>query len=126
MAFGDCVLATVAETDNSMRPRVEPCSALGGKLNLTGSVWMLSMKTYKVVTRDQFVIQPMPERVLVKITELATRQGYSRGVDPTLEIPDVLEEEVEDALLPDMMEIDVRINEPEDPADLVYAAGQTL
>ncbi len=53
---------------------------------------MLSMKTYKVVTRDQCVIQPMPELVIVKITELATRQGYSRGVNPTLEIPDVLEE----------------------------------
>ncbi len=74
-AFGDYVLATVAETDNSMRPRVEPCIALGGKLNLTGSMWMLSMKTYKVVTRDQFVIQPMPELIIVKIAELATRQG---------------------------------------------------
>jgi hypothetical protein len=124
VAFGDYVLATVAETDNSMRPRVEPCIALGGKLNLTGSVWMLSMKTYKVVTRDQFVIQPMPELVIVKITELATRQGYSRGVDPTLEIPDVLEEEVDDALLPDMMDIDVQINEPEEPADLLDAAGE--
>jgi hypothetical protein len=34
VAFGDYVLATVAETDNSMRPRVEPCIALDGKLNL--------------------------------------------------------------------------------------------
>jgi hypothetical protein len=42
------------------------------------------MKTYKVVTRDKFVIQPMPKLAIVKITELATRQGYSRGVDPTL------------------------------------------
>ncbi len=81
------------------------------------------MKTYKVVTRDQFVIQPMPELVIVKITELATRQGYSRGVDPMLEIPGVLEEEVDDALLPDMVEIDVRINEPEEPVDLVDTAG---
>ena len=85
---------------------------------------MLSMKTYKVVTRDQFVIQPMPDLVIVKITELAIRQGYSRGVDPTLEIPDVLEEEVDNAFLPDMMEIDVRINEPEEPVDLVNAAGE--
>ena len=55
------------------RPRIEPCIDLYGKLNLTGSVWMLSMKTYKVVTRDQFFIQPMPELVIVKITELAIR-----------------------------------------------------
>ena len=33
---------------------------------------MFSMKTYKVATRDQFVIQLMPELVIVKITELAT------------------------------------------------------
>jgi hypothetical protein len=84
---------------------------------------MLNMKTYKVVTRDQFVMQPMPELVIVKITELATRQGYSRGVDPTLEIPDVLGEEVDDALLLDMMEIDVRIDEPEEPIKLTDNAG---
>ncbi len=41
----------------------------------------------------------------------------------TLEIPDVLEEEVDDALLPDLMEINVRINAPEEPADLLDAAG---
>ncbi len=45
----------------------------------------------------------MPELVIDKILELSTRQGYSRGVDPTLEIPDVLDEGVDDALLPDMM-----------------------
>ncbi len=61
---------------------------------------MLKMKTCKVVTRDQFVIQPMPELIIVKITELASRQGYSRGVDPTFEIPDVLDEEVDDASCP--------------------------
>ncbi len=64
---------------------------------------MLSMKTYKVVTRDQFVIQPMPELVIATITELATHQDYSRGVDPTLEISDVSDEKVDDALLLNMM-----------------------
>ncbi len=34
--------------------------------------------------------------------------------------------EVDDALLPDMMEIDVRINEPEEPVDLVDAAGANI
>ena len=122
VAFGDYVLATVAETDNSMLPRAEPCIALGGKLNPTGSVWMLSLKTYKIVTRDQFIIQPMPELVIAKITEVAARQGYSRGQDPTLEVPDVLEEELDDALLPDMMEIDGRAIEAE-PIELMDAAG---
>jgi hypothetical protein len=38
VAFGDYVLATVDETDNSMRPRAEPSIALDGKLNLAGLV----------------------------------------------------------------------------------------
>jgi hypothetical protein len=126
VAFGDYVLATAAETDNWMRPRVEPCNTLGGRLGLSGSVWMLIMKPYKVVTRDQFVIQPMPELVIDKITKLETRQGYSRGVDPTPEILDVLEEEVDDALLPDMMEIDVRIAKPEGQSSSRMPPGQIL
>jgi hypothetical protein len=64
VAFGDYVLATPATTDNSTLPRADPLIALGGKLNHTWSVWMLSLKTGKVVTRDQFVIQPMPEVVI--------------------------------------------------------------
>lgn len=41
VAFGDFVIATPAETNNSMEPRSEPHIALGGRHNLTGSVWML-------------------------------------------------------------------------------------
>jgi hypothetical protein len=43
VAFRGCVLATPANTDNSMLPRAEPCITLGGKFNLTGSVLMLSL-----------------------------------------------------------------------------------
>ncbi len=56
----------------------------------------------------------MLELVIAKITALAARQGYSRGLDPTLEIPHVLDEEVDDAFLGDMMEIDVQIDVPEE------------
>jgi len=35
--FGDYVLATTAETNNSTTPRAEPFIALGGKGNPTGS-----------------------------------------------------------------------------------------
>ena len=57
----------------------------------------------QVVTRDEFVIQPMPDLVIAKIIELATRQGYVRGEDPTLEIPEVIDEGVDDSLPPDIM-----------------------
>ena len=73
LAFRGYVLAIADETNNSMRQRVEPCIALGGKPSLAGSVWMLNMKTCKVVTRDQFVIQPMLELVIVKNIHRASK-----------------------------------------------------
>ena len=82
VAFGYYVLATVDETDHSMLPRAEPCVALGCMLNLAGGVWMLSLKTYKIVDRGKFVIQHMPELVIAKVTEMAainaTREGKTR------------------------------------------------
>lgn len=107
VAFGDYILATPPDTDNSMRPRVEACIALGGKNNLAGSVWAYNLRTGHVVTRDQFVINPMPDAVIQRLTAQALRQGYTRGVDPTLEVPPVLEE-LDQQQLPDMMQIDGR------------------
>ncbi len=101
VAFGDYVLATPGTTDDSMLPRAEPSIALGGKLNHTGSVWMLSMKTGKVVPSDQFVIQPMPEVVIAKLDEQTARQEHVRGADPTLEVPHVLKEELNKSIPPD-------------------------
>jgi hypothetical protein len=69
---------------------------------------MLSLKTNKVVTRGRFVILPMPDIIIEKITKLARRQGYSRSEDPTLEIPAAIEEDAADGLLPDMMNNDGR------------------
>jgi len=51
VAFGDYVLATQANTDNSMLPRAEPCIALVGKSNLMGSVLMLNLRTNKIFTK---------------------------------------------------------------------------
>jgi len=51
---------------------------------------MLSLTTYTIVTRDQFIIQPMPKLAIAKITEMLARQGYSRGQDSMLEVPDIL------------------------------------
>ncbi len=43
VAFDDYALATLATTDSSMLPRANLFITLGGKLNHTGSVWMLSL-----------------------------------------------------------------------------------
>jgi hypothetical protein len=111
VAFGDYVLATTAETNNSMAPRAEPFIALRGKGNPTGIVWMLNLKTNKVVTRDQCVHLPMPDIVIEKPTRQALRQRYTRGEDPSLEFPAVLDEDDDDKFLPGMMDIDGRADE---------------
>jgi hypothetical protein len=67
---------------------------------------MLSLRSNQVVTLDQFVLLPMPDLVVQKITEEAHRQGYTRGEDPTLEFPDILEDEAYNGQLPEMMTID--------------------
>jgi hypothetical protein len=69
---------------------------------------MLSLRSNQVVTRDQFVILPMPDIVVKKITEQAHRQGYTRGEDPTLESSEIIEDETTDGQLPEMMTIDGR------------------
>jgi hypothetical protein len=96
VGFGDYAVATNATTDSSMGPRAGQFIALGGKGGPTGSAWMLSLRSNQVVTRDQFILVPMPDLVVQKITEQAHRQGYSRGEDPTLEFPDILEDEAYD------------------------------
>jgi len=84
---------------------------------------MLSLRTNKIVMRDQFVIQPMPDIGINKITELAaTRQGYTRGANPKLQFPQVLKEDMDNGALPDMMEIDGRIDKHEELANVDVAA----
>jgi len=73
-----------------------------GKGSPTGSVWMSSLETNKVITREQCVHLPMPDIVIEKLTRQALRQGYTRGKDPTLEFPAVLDEDDVDEFLPGM------------------------
>ena len=85
---------------------------------------MLSLRTGKIMTRDQFVIQLMPDIVIDKLTEQAARQGYTRGADPTLKFPHVLEDELNNNLLPDMMDIDARGDKSFDDPDMVDPIGE--
>jgi hypothetical protein len=54
---------------------------------------MFSLRTGKVVARVQLVIQPMPNIVINKLTKQAARLGYTRGADPALQSPHVIEDE---------------------------------
>jgi hypothetical protein len=85
---------------------------------------MLSLRTGKIVTRDQFVIQPMPDIVIDNLTEQAARHRYTRGADPTLEFPHVLEDKLNNSLLPDMMNIDGRSEKTFDGPDMVDPIGE--
>jgi len=58
VGFGDYVEATVPNTDNSMAARTDGCLALLPTGNLTGSVHMWTLRTKKVVIRDQFRVLP--------------------------------------------------------------------
>ena len=81
-AFGDFVMATVPETDNSMKSRTEDCIVMLPTGNRTGSVRMLSLATGKIVTRDQFKIMPMPTSVIQRMNDLARANGRTMTDTP--------------------------------------------
>ena len=112
-------MATVPNTDYSMAACTDGCLALLPTGNLTGSVHVWTLRTKKVVIRDQFRVLPMPDIVIAHLDQLATADGYSRGSDPSLEnfLPPDNEDEIEDDIadaiqeltaLTDMMPIDGR------------------
>jgi hypothetical protein len=49
-------------------------------MNLTGSVKMLDLNSFKVVTREQFVILPMPVSVITRINRVAVAEGRKHNV----------------------------------------------
>ena len=104
--FGDYVQATEPTTDNTMSARTKGCVAGFPTGNLTGSVRMLCLSTNKVITRDQFRVLPTPTLVLDYITKLAAGEGYTRGMDPTVGLPEDDPRTLEElAALPEMTQI---------------------
>ena len=112
VGFGDYVHATVPVTDNTLSPRTQGCIAMLPTGTLTGSVKMWCLRHDSTVTRDQFVILPMPDMVASYITAIASSQGYQRGLDPDLGPLQDDDRDVNDELdalqLPQMMPIDGR------------------
>ena len=123
--FGDYIQATVPVTDNSMTERTQGCIALLPTGNLTGSVKMLCLATNAIVTRDQFVVLPMPDIVTKHITLAAETEGYSRSTDPMFDCAtsNTTAEEEKGAIdeqpkaLPEMIDIDNRIDSEVLPVD---------
>ena len=61
-----------------MAARTEDCIVMLPTENRTGTVKMLSLTTGRIVSRDQFKVLPMPDSAIVRLNELARREG--RGV----------------------------------------------
>lgn len=75
VSFGDYVHCTVPSTNITMKSRTEACIVMLPTGYRTGSVRMLSLETGKIVTRDNFLILPMPQHVINTLNTMALKDG---------------------------------------------------
>ena len=75
VAFGDYLHYTVPNTDNTMNARTEDCIVMVPTSNRSGSVEVMSVKTGKLLIRDQFKVLPMPLTVIIRLNEMAAAEG---------------------------------------------------
>jgi len=59
---------------NSMKPRTEGCIALTPVGNIQGSIWCYTLRTGKVVRRDQWIPLPMPTEVIEAVNALSNSE----------------------------------------------------
>ena len=52
--------------------------------NRTGTVKMLSLTTGRIVSRDQFKVLPAPDSAIVRLNELARREGRVVSIGATV------------------------------------------
>jgi hypothetical protein len=66
-----------------MKARTEDCVVMLPTGNRTGSVKMLSLRTGKIITRDQFKVLPMPLSVIERLNGMAAADGIHRTPNTT-------------------------------------------
>ena len=76
-AFGDYAICTKPTTNNTMESRVEEGIVMLPVGNRSKSVKMLNLATMKIMSRDNFTIQPMPESVIRTLNAAAAAEGCS-------------------------------------------------
>ena len=125
-SFGDYAQCTVTNTDSGMESRTEDCVVMLPLGNRTGSVRMLSLKSGRLVNRDQFRILPMPESVIKRLNDLALADGrvkgkgelytkpatYAQDAGAVSDLPDTIEPEVNDGVDPAVLPLD-NVDEPD-------------
>jgi hypothetical protein len=72
---GDYALCTVPNTDNRMGSRVVDCYAVLPTGNRTGTVKFYDIHNKTIISRDQFMIRPMPESVIQTLSAQAAAEG---------------------------------------------------
>ena len=82
--YGEYVQCTVPNTDNTMTARTEDCIVMLPTGNRTGTVKMLSLTTGRIVSRDQFKVLPMPDSAIVRLNDLAKREGRGGSTNATV------------------------------------------
>ena len=68
-AFGEYAQCIVPNIDRTMESRTDDCIVMLLTGNRTGSVKMLTIKTERLVTRDQLKLLPMPSTVISRLNE---------------------------------------------------------
>ena len=125
-SFGDYAQCTVTNTDSGMESRTEDCVVMLPLGNRTGSVRMLSLKSGRLVNRDQFRILPMPESVIKRLNDLALADGrvkgkgelhtkpatYAQDAGAVSDLPDTIEPKVNDGVDPAVLPLD-EVNGPD-------------
>ena len=76
-AFGDYAICTKPTTNNTMESRVEEGIVMPPVRNRSESVKMLNLATMKIMSRDNFKIQPMPESVIRTLNAAAAAEEGS-------------------------------------------------
>jgi hypothetical protein len=131
--FGAYCHATVPNTNNSMDARTDACICLLSAYNLTGSVKMFDLNTKAIVTRDNFVLLPMPSSVISYLNSLARADGINTIVrfnggnevitDDSNQLPNYI-------YPADVLQDDVQVDQPAQPdpigGDVVVADAASI
>jgi hypothetical protein len=75
--YGDYVQSTTPDPTNNMQARTEDCIVLLPTGNRSGSVKLLNLSTERVITRNHFVIMPIPASAIQRLNTMALHDGRS-------------------------------------------------
>ena len=81
--FGSYVQCVVPNTNNTMEQRTEAGIALMPKDNLTGTWYIYKIQTGRIVSRDNFTVIPMPDKLVQHMNRLAIADGLKVIVPDT-------------------------------------------